>query len=83
MVTFCGAGSLELGDASGLRAVDGVTDGGDVVCAALGRQLDALAAAVAGEPVPAAGPAESAAALRASLAMRQSRLSGSWEVVAG
>jgi myo-inositol 2-dehydrogenase / D-chiro-inositol 1-dehydrogenase len=81
VVTFWGAGSLELGDAAGLRAVDGVVNGGDVVSAALARQRDAFAAAVGGEPVDAAGPAESAAALAASLAMRRARLSGGWENV--
>jgi myo-inositol 2-dehydrogenase/D-chiro-inositol 1-dehydrogenase len=79
VVTFWGPGRLELGDASGLREVGGVVDGGDVVAAALARQLDSLAAAVAGEAVSAAGPAESAAALSASLAMRRARLSGMWE----
>jgi hypothetical protein len=83
VVTFWGKGSLELGDAAGLRGVDGVVNGGDVVSAALARQLDALGAAVAGEPVDAAGPAESAAALAASLAMRRARLSGGWEDALG
>ncbi len=83
VVTFWGAGSLEIGDAAGLRGVDGVVNGGDVVSAALARQLDALAAAVAGEAVDAAGPPESAAALAASLAMRRARLSGGWENALG
>jgi myo-inositol 2-dehydrogenase/D-chiro-inositol 1-dehydrogenase len=81
VVTFWGAGGLELGDAAGLRPVDGMDGGGDVVTVALARQLDALAAAVAGEPVAAAGAAESAAALGASLAMGRARRSGLWEKV--
>jgi hypothetical protein len=59
----------------GVREVLPMTD--DVLLDALARQVDALAAAVAGGPVPdAARPSDAAAALRAALAMRQSRLSG-------
>ena len=59
----------------GLREVLPPTD--DVLLDALARQVDALAAAVAGGPVPdAARPSDAAAALRAALALQQSRRSG-------
>ena len=70
-----GAGALLVRQADGLREVLPMTD--DVLLDALARQVDALAAAVAGGPVPdAARPSDAAAALRAALAMRQSRLTG-------
>jgi hypothetical protein len=48
-----------------------------VLLDALARQVDALAAAVAGGPVPdAARPSDAAAALRAALALRESRRTG-------
>ena len=70
-----GAGALLVRQQDGLREVLPMTD--DVLLEALARQVDALAAAVAGGPVPdAARPSDAAAALRAALAMRQSRLTG-------
>ena len=70
-----GTGTLLVRQQDGLREVLPMTD--DVLLDALARQVDALAAAVAGGPVPdAARPSDAAAALRAALAMRQSRLSG-------
>jgi predicted dehydrogenase len=70
-----GPGALLVRQEDGLREVLPMTD--DVLLDALARQVDALAAAVAGGPVPdAARPSDAAAALRAALAMRQSRLSG-------
>ena len=71
-----GAGALLVRQADGLREVMPMTD--DVLLDALARQVDALAAAVAGGPVPdAARPSDAAAALRAALALRQSRRTGS------
>jgi myo-inositol 2-dehydrogenase/D-chiro-inositol 1-dehydrogenase len=69
-----GAGSLQVGDADGLRAVEPPTD--DVLLDALALQLDGLASAVAGEATPDAASADQAsAALRAARALRRSRLS--------
>ena len=70
-----GAGALIVREDDGMREVLPPTD--DVLLDALARQIDALAAAVAGGPVPdAARPSDAAAALRAALALRASRLSG-------
>jgi predicted dehydrogenase len=70
-----GAGALLVRQEDGLREVLPMTD--DVLLDALARQVDALAAAVAGGPVPdAARPSDAAAALRAALAMQQSRRTG-------
>jgi myo-inositol 2-dehydrogenase/D-chiro-inositol 1-dehydrogenase len=70
-----GAGALLVRRDAGLRELEPPTD--DVLLDALARQVDALAAAVAGEAVPdAARPADAAAALRAALALRESRASG-------
>jgi myo-inositol 2-dehydrogenase/D-chiro-inositol 1-dehydrogenase len=70
-----GTGALLVRQEDGLREVLPPTD--DVLLDALARQIDALAAAVAGVPVPdAARPSDAAAALRAGLALRQSRTSG-------
>ena len=70
-----GAGALLVRQEDGLREVLPMTD--DVLLDALARQVDALAAAVAGGPVPdAARPSDAAAALRAALAMRESRRTG-------
>jgi predicted dehydrogenase len=71
-----GAGALLVRQSDGLREIVPMTD--DVLLDALARQADALAAAVAGGPVPdAARPSDAAAALRAALALRQSRRTGS------
>ena len=70
-----GAGALLVRQADGLREVLPMTD--DVLLDALARQVDALAAAVAGGPVPdAARPSDATAALRAALAMQESRHTG-------
>jgi myo-inositol 2-dehydrogenase/D-chiro-inositol 1-dehydrogenase len=70
-----GAGALIVRQDDGMREVLPPTD--DVLLDALARQIDALAAAVAGGPVPdAARPSDAAAALRVALALRASRLSG-------
>ncbi len=70
-----GAGALLVRQEDGFREVLPPTD--DVVLDALARQIDALAAAIAGGPVPdAARPSDAAAALRATLALQQSRQSG-------
>jgi myo-inositol 2-dehydrogenase/D-chiro-inositol 1-dehydrogenase len=70
-----GTGALLVRQEDGMREVLSPTD--DVLLDALARQIDALAAAVAGGPVPdAARPSDAAAALRAAMALRQSRLSG-------
>jgi myo-inositol 2-dehydrogenase/D-chiro-inositol 1-dehydrogenase len=70
-----GAGALLVRQEDGLREVLPMTD--DVLLDALARQVDALAAAVAGGPVPdAARPSDAAAALRSALAMQQSRHTG-------
>jgi myo-inositol 2-dehydrogenase/D-chiro-inositol 1-dehydrogenase len=75
-----GAGALLVRQEDGLREVLPPTD--DVLLDALARQVDALAAAVAGGPVPdAARPSDAAAALRAALALQQSRRSGGAVVV--
>jgi myo-inositol 2-dehydrogenase/D-chiro-inositol 1-dehydrogenase len=76
-----GAGALLVRQEDGLREVLPPTD--DVLLDALARQVDALAAAVAGGPVPdAARPSDAAAAMRAALALRQSRHSGEAVAVA-
>ena len=70
-----GAGALLVRQEDGFREVLPTTD--DVLLDALARQIDALAAAMAGGPVPdAARPSDAAAALRAALGMRESRRSG-------
>ena len=70
-----GAGALLVHLDDGFREVLPMTD--DVKLDALARQIDALAAAIAGGPVPdAARPSDAAAALRAALALRESRRSG-------
>jgi myo-inositol 2-dehydrogenase / D-chiro-inositol 1-dehydrogenase len=70
-----GAGALLVSHEDGYREVLPMTD--DVLLDALARQIDALAAAVAGGPVPdAARPSDAAAALRAALALQESRRSG-------
>jgi myo-inositol 2-dehydrogenase/D-chiro-inositol 1-dehydrogenase len=70
-----GAGALLVRQEDGVREVLPPTE--DALLDALARQIDALAAAVAGGPVPdAARPSDAAAALRAALALRQSRQSG-------
>jgi myo-inositol 2-dehydrogenase/D-chiro-inositol 1-dehydrogenase len=70
-----GEGALLIRQKDGLREVLPMTD--DVLLEALARQVDALAAAVAGGPVPdAARPSDAAAALRAALAMQESRRTG-------
>jgi myo-inositol 2-dehydrogenase/D-chiro-inositol 1-dehydrogenase len=70
-----GTGSLLVRQTDGLRDVPPPTD--DVLLDALARQVDALAAAVAGGPVPdAARPSDASAALRAAIGLRDSRLSG-------
>ncbi len=70
-----GAGALLVSQEDGFREVLPMTD--DVMLDALARQIDALAAAAAGGPVPdAARPSDAAAALRAAQAMRQSRRTG-------
>jgi myo-inositol 2-dehydrogenase / D-chiro-inositol 1-dehydrogenase len=71
LIRFEGPGSLELGDGDGLRAVPGPA--GEAIHGALAAQLDALAAAVAGEPTGAAGAADSTRALAAARAMREAR----------
>ena len=61
-----GAGALLVRQEDGFREVLPTTD--DVLLDALARQIDALAAAMAGGPVPdAARPSDAAAALRAAL----------------
>ena len=70
-----GAGSLLVRQAAGQRQVVPPTD--DVLLDALARQIDALAGAVAGAPVPdAALPCDATAALRAAHALRESRTAG-------
>ncbi len=70
-----GAGAFRLRGDEGVRDLPPPTD--DVLLDALARQIDALAAAAAGGPVEdAARPSDASAALRAALALRQSRLSG-------
>jgi myo-inositol 2-dehydrogenase/D-chiro-inositol 1-dehydrogenase len=70
-----GAGALLVHLDDGFREVLPMTD--DVKLDALARQIDALAAAVAGGPVPdAARPSDASAALRAALALRESRRTG-------
>jgi myo-inositol 2-dehydrogenase/D-chiro-inositol 1-dehydrogenase len=70
-----GPGALLVRQYDGVREVLPTTD--DVLLDALARQVDALAAAVAGGPVPAAArPSDSSAALRAALAMQRSRHTG-------
>jgi myo-inositol 2-dehydrogenase/D-chiro-inositol 1-dehydrogenase len=70
-----GAGALLVRQDDGFREVLPPTD--DVLLDALARQIDALAAAAAGGPVPdAARPSDAAAALRVALALQQSRRSG-------
>ena len=70
-----GEGALLVRQEDGVREVLPMTD--DVLLDALARQVDALAAAVAGGPVPdAARPSDAAAALRSALAMRESRRTG-------
>ena len=70
-----GAGALLVRQEDGVREVLPTTD--DVMLDALARQIDALAAAAAGGPVPdAARPSDAAAALRATLALQRSRRSG-------
>jgi predicted dehydrogenase len=70
-----GPGALTVRQENGVREVLPMTD--DVLLEALARQVDALAAAVAGGPVPdAARPSDAAAALRAALGLEQSRQSG-------
>jgi hypothetical protein len=71
LIRFEGAGSLELGDGDGLRTVPGPP--GEAIHGALAAQLDALAAAVAGEETGAAGAADSTRALAAARAMRDAR----------
>jgi myo-inositol 2-dehydrogenase / D-chiro-inositol 1-dehydrogenase len=70
-----GAGALLVSQEDGFREVLPTTD--DVMLDALARQIDALAAAAAGGPVPdAARPSDAAAALRAAQAMQRSRRTG-------
>jgi myo-inositol 2-dehydrogenase/D-chiro-inositol 1-dehydrogenase len=70
-----GPGALIVRQEDGVREVLPMTD--DVLLDALARQIDALAAAVAGGPVPdAARPSDAAAALRSALALRESRRTG-------
>jgi myo-inositol 2-dehydrogenase/D-chiro-inositol 1-dehydrogenase len=70
-----GAGALLVRQDDGMREVLPPVD--DVLLDALARQIDALAAAMAGGPVPdAARPSDAAAALRAALALRESRRTG-------
>jgi len=70
-----GAGALMVRQEDGFREVLPPTD--DVLLDALARQVDALAAAAAGGPVPdAARPSDAAAALRVALALQESRHSG-------
>ncbi|MDX6539797.1 MAG: myo-inositol 2-dehydrogenase / D-chiro-inositol 1-dehydrogenase [Gaiellales bacterium] len=70
-----GAGALLIRQEDGVREVLPPVD--DVLLDALARQIDALAAAMAGGPVAdAARPSDAAAALRAALALRESRTSG-------
>ena len=70
-----GPGALLVHLDDGYREVLPKTD--DVKLDALARQIDALAAAIAGGPVPdAARPSDAAAALRAGHALRESRRSG-------
>jgi myo-inositol 2-dehydrogenase / D-chiro-inositol 1-dehydrogenase len=70
-----GAGALVVRTADAVRNVAPPTD--DVLLDALARQIDALAEAAAGEPAPdAALQLDATAALRAALALRESRLSG-------
>jgi len=83
-VRFDGPGSLEVGTAAGLRAIrrpPGAVDA--VVEDALAAQIDALAAAVAGEPVAAADAADSTRALVAARGLAAARRSGAWIVIAG
>jgi myo-inositol 2-dehydrogenase/D-chiro-inositol 1-dehydrogenase len=70
-----GTGALLVRQEDGMREVLPPVD--DVLLDALARQIDALAAAMAGGPVPdAARPSDAAAALRAALALQESRRSG-------
>ena len=70
-----GEGALLVRQEDGVREVLPMTD--DVLLDALARQVDALAAAVAGGPVPdAARPSDASAALRSALAMQESRRTG-------
>jgi myo-inositol 2-dehydrogenase/D-chiro-inositol 1-dehydrogenase len=70
-----GTGTLVVRGCDGTRVI--APPVADVLLDALARQIDALAAEAAGEPAPDAGrPADAAAALRAALALRRSRLSG-------
>ncbi len=79
LIRFDGAGGLAVGTRDGLRDIAGPP--GDAIATALASQLDALAAAVAGEPVEAAGAADSTRALLAARAMAEARRSGRWEEV--
>ena len=71
LIRFEDDGALQLGNADGLRAVPGPP--GEAIRGALAAQLDALAAAVAGEPTGAAGAIDSTRALAAARAMRDAR----------
>ena len=76
LIRFEDAGSLEVGNRAGLRTVPGPP--GEAIRGALAAQLDALAAAVAGEVTGAAGPADSTRALAAARAMRDARVAGAF-----
>ena len=77
LMSFTGAGSLEVGTEAGLRSVPSPV--ANAIDAALASQLDALADAAAGADVDAPGAADSARAVRAAQAMRRARLSNQWE----
>jgi predicted dehydrogenase len=76
LIRFEDAGSLEVGNRAGLRTVPGPP--GEAIRGALAAQLDALAAAVAGEATGAAGPGDSTRALAAARAMRDARVAGAF-----
>ncbi len=78
LMSFIGPGSLEVGTAAGLRSVPSPV--ANAIDAALGAQLDALAAATAGTAVEAPGPVDSSRAVAAATAMRRARESGNWEL---
>jgi predicted dehydrogenase len=81
LISAVGAGSLAVGDASGLRAQAVLSD--HVLDDALAAQADCFARAIGGHRDPALpGAAASAHALAAAQAMRRARLSGAVETVA-
>jgi myo-inositol 2-dehydrogenase/D-chiro-inositol 1-dehydrogenase len=81
LISAVGAGSLALGDSSGLTSQPVLSD--HVLDDALAAQADCFARAIGGHRDPALpGAAASAHALAAAQAMRRARLSGAVETVA-